>query len=187
MKTNEKIALFLGAVAIVYVSTKRDDEGGIIFDPSLGNVALDVVNSVQKTGNTIRGMRNNNPGNIRKTGDAWRGLSVSQTDSAFFQFESMHYGIRALAVLVRNYTRKYRLDTVRGIISRWAPANENDTGAYVRSVSAFVGVGPDDYVNTEDPTTLALITRAIIRHENGPIASALINDATILNAIGDMS
>lgn len=190
MKTESKIALFLGVVGVAYVISRRDETEGFDFDTSfiyenvnqLGNA---LENAVQYASSTVRGMRNNNPGNIRKSGDAWKGLRPAQTDSAFFQFDTMHYGLRALAIIVKNYTRKYGLNTVRGIISRWAPSNENDTWSYVKAVSAFVGVGPDDYVDTYNAETLAKIVRAIIRHENGLGASALINDAQIFDAIGD--
>lgn len=45
-----------------------------------------------------RGLRNNNPGNIRTTKDRWQGLRPQQTDPAFFQFTEMRYGYRALII-----------------------------------------------------------------------------------------
>ena len=43
-----------------------------------------------------RGLRNCNPGNLRRTADKWQGLSAQQTDKEFFQFREMKWGYRAL-------------------------------------------------------------------------------------------
>ena len=39
-----------------------------------------------------RGIRNNNPLNIRRGKDQWQGLRAQQTDASFCQFESLDYG-----------------------------------------------------------------------------------------------
>lgn len=113
-----------------------------------------------------RGIRNNNPGNIRH-GDAWQGLAEKQTDSSFCMFRSAEYGIRALAKVLLNYECKYGLNTVRKIIGRYAPVEENDTAAYVASVAGQLGVGADEAIEVADKTTLLVLVKAIIRHENG--------------------
>ena len=52
-----------------------------------------------------RGIRNNNPLNIRRTAkDQWKGLRAQQTDASFCQFERMEYGWRAAFYLL---TRTY--------------------------------------------------------------------------------
>ena len=78
-----------------------------------------------------RGIRNHNPLNIRRNGkDQWKGLAEAQNDAAFCQFKSLEYGWRAAFILLtRTYYHKYRLYTIRGIINRWAPPNENKTDA----------------------------------------------------------
>ena len=53
------------------------------------------------------------------------------------------------------------------MIGRWAPPNENDTGAYVRAVAASVGVGADEEIDVHEFAILRPLTLAIIRHENG--------------------
>ena len=130
----------------------------------------------------IRGIRNNNPGNIRRTSDRWKGLSASQTDPAFFQFDSPVYGIRAMAKLLRNYCAKYGLCTVREIITRWAPPNENDTESYIRSVSLSMGVGESDTLDLADDAVLQSLVKAIIKHENGlnPYSAATIAQGVAL-------
>ena len=49
-----------------------------------------------------RGIRNNNPGNIRKDGSVWRG-EVAGPDKSFKTFETMAWGIRAIYHLLNNY------------------------------------------------------------------------------------
>jgi hypothetical protein len=112
-----------------------------------------------------RGLRNNNPGNIRRVpGVTWQGQSDAQTDAAFVQFVNPTYGIRALARTLNTYIHKHGLRTIRAIISRWSPHEENDTDAYVDSVAESVGVGAD--MALPDNAFQALVS-AIIEHENG--------------------
>jgi hypothetical protein len=126
-------------------------------------VAATVVASVSTSG--VRGLRNNNPGNIRKSADAWKGLRPEQTDSAFFQFTEPKYGVRALGKVLLNYRAKYGLATVRDIINRWAPPVENNTTAYVSQVSRALKVQPDQSIDVQ--ARLPELTAAIIVHENG--------------------
>ena len=94
--------------------------------------------------NESRGIRNNNPLNIRKSADKWQGLSTLQEDREFFKFVSMEYGWRAaFVILCRTYYGKYKLKTIRDIVTRWAPPKENNTPAYIRHVSDYTGIGPD--------------------------------------------
>lgn len=111
-----------------------------------------------------RGLRNNNPGNIRH-GSPWEGLSNQQTDEAFAQFVDPLYGIRALNKILKTYYQKYNLATVRDIISRWAPSNENDTESYIQSVALALNVSPDEPLNVRQ--VAPELTKAIIYHENG--------------------
>ena len=71
---------------------------------------------------TSRGIRNNNPLNIRRSRDQWKGLSKTQNDPSFCQFESMEWGWRAAFwLLTRTYYHTYRLFTIRAIVQKWAP------------------------------------------------------------------
>ena len=113
-----------------------------------------------------RGLRNNNPGNIRKGSSQWQGMSSDQSnDSDFVQFDTPEYGIRALARLLKNYQERYGLVTVRQIINRWAPPSENITGAYVDAVARNVGVDPDARIDINEK--MVPFVNAIIKHENG--------------------
>jgi hypothetical protein len=121
-----------------------------------------------------RGLRNNNPGNIRKSKDQWKGLRTRQTDSQFFQFESMAYGYRALMTILRNYQRKYGLRTVSDVIRRWAPPSENNTNAYICAVCRELQIPVTDGVelDLEDKRTLTALASAISKVENGTPAVA---------------
>ncbi len=111
-----------------------------------------------------RGFRNKNPGNIRK-GIDWQGMRPNQTDSAFVQFIDPVYGIRAMNKIIKTYSTKYGLTTVRGIINRWAPPTENNTNSYVNDVASRLGVAPDQPIDVQ--ARAADLSRAIIYHENG--------------------
>ncbi|AXD45530.1 structural protein [Salmonella enterica] len=117
---------------------------------------------------TPRGIRNNNPGNIRQ-GDDWQGLvpKAQRTDKSFCQFITPEYGIRAMIIILRNYQRRHGLSTVTGIINRWAPPDENNSQAYIDSVAKATGVTPDQHIDTTDSRFMMKLLQAIIRHENG--------------------
>lgn len=112
-----------------------------------------------------RGIRNNNPGNIRHGGSQWQGMSAVQTDDEYVQFDDPVYGIRAMAKLLKNYESRYGLDTIREIITRWAPPTENITSAYVAAVSQKLGASPDQKIDVA--ASLPKLVPAIIHHENG--------------------
>lgn len=114
-----------------------------------------------------RGMRNCNPGNIRKSSDKWQGLAAEQPDPYFFSFEDPVYGIRAMVKILWTYQDKYKIRSVDKLIRRWAPPSENNTRAYIQSVADKLGVAPDAEIKLKDARTLLNILKAIIQHENG--------------------
>lgn len=118
-------------------------------------------------GRTPRGIRNNNPGNIRRNADPWQGLADRQGDVEFFTFKTPIYGIRALARTLIAYQDKHDLRSIRQIISRWAPPVENNTNAYVRAVAADTTLDADQSLDMHHFDHLLPLTKAIIRHENG--------------------
>lgn len=95
-----------------------------------------------------RGIRNNNPLNIR-IGNNWKGLKKPNTDGAFDQFVSIYYGYRAAFILLRNYITKHKCNTIAKIIARWAPRNENDTDSYINVVCKKTGFKPDEIIKPE--------------------------------------
>lgn len=125
-----------------------------------------------------RGLRNNNPGNIRRNNTRWVGASPTQNDSDFVTFNSPEYGIRALYRTLMTY-RNNGASSVHDIISRWAPSTENDTVSYINAVSSNVGVNPNDTLSLQQYPALI---EAIIKHENGvqPYPDSLIHQGIAL-------
>ena len=113
-----------------------------------------------------RGIRNCNPLNIR-IGNNWRGEAPINNDGVFEQFVSMKWGIRAAVRLLRRYQLKYKRYTITEIISAWAPANENNTRAYIASVSNYMKIDKDTYINLKDNKILCLLIYAMIEVETG--------------------
>jgi hypothetical protein len=116
----------------------------------------------------VRGIRNNNPGNIRKTGIKWAGEVSPGTDASFEQFKTMAYGIRAMLVDIINKHKK-GLDTIQELINVWAPPFENDTNAYVNNVAARAGI-PRSSVFSPTKDNFIKIAKAMAYSENGPDA-----------------
>jgi len=115
-----------------------------------------------------RGIRNNNPGNIRHNPvNKWNGLADPPSDGAFCVFTEAHFGIRALAMLLRKYQSGHNCNSVREILNRFAPPVENDTGAYVAHAAKQLEVTPDAFIDTKDEQTMLKLIAVIIRHENG--------------------
>jgi len=114
-----------------------------------------------------RGLRNCNPGNIRRSGTVYKGEVLNSTDSAFKQFRDMAHGYRAVFVLLHYYKARYGLNTIRGMINRYAPSVENNTSAYIKAVSDAVGITPDTPVDVLDANTMVPIVCAISKVENG--------------------
>lgn len=112
-----------------------------------------------------RGVRNNNPGNIRRTADPWQGLAPDQTDEVFFVFAQAKWGIRALARILITYQDKHGCRTVRDIVSRWAPATENDTRSYIAAVADACAVDPDQGIDVHRHADAKALVEAIIAHE----------------------
>lgn len=131
---------------------------------------------------TARGLRNNNPGNLRRGSGPWLGEAAAQTDPDFVVFEAPVFGLRALARTLINYQHIHDLKTLREILTRWAPPSENDTAAYVADAAARCGVGADAPVDLDDPRRLGPLVEAIVRHETGaqPYSAAEIAEALAL-------
>jgi hypothetical protein len=121
-----------------------------------------------------RGIRNNNPGNIR-VGENWVGLAerAQMTDfqvqeADFCVFSEPEWGLRAMARILQNYQTKHGLRTPHDIIARWAPASDNnDVTSYANAVASALGVATTAIVDMSDEATLIPFIKAVARHENG--------------------
>lgn len=121
---------------------------------------------------TPRGIRNNNPLNIRHNrANAWQGRVSPQTDPSFVQFASMSYGVRAAFIIMFNYTRQMPGLTLADLVSRWAPPTENDSHAYAHYVSQLTGLRLDAPASSFTPGQWQDVLAAMARYENGQAIS----------------
>lgn len=121
-----------------------------------------------------RGLRNNNPLNIRRNNTKWQGLSSTQTDKSFFQFTTMAYGYRAAFKTIQTYIlNKYDTDKdgtpneLEDVIMRWAPPCENSTEDYISTVVKRSGVSRHTTLSRNNREQLIAIVAAMSYVENG--------------------
>ena len=114
-----------------------------------------------------RGLRNNNPLNIRRNNTKWQGLAEVQSDRAFFVFVAPEWGYRAALRTLQNYHRVHGLCSLREWIARWAPPCENDTVAYIRYVCQHTGMPADAEPRITNKTVMCSIVAAMSYMENG--------------------
>lgn len=162
--------IILGVIAAIVLlpalgmATAAGGGGGVVIDNSVATLSY-----LGQSG-LPRGMRNNNPGNIRKGATKWQGkIPLSEnTDGAFEQFVAYVWGIRAMIKNLQSYQRDRGLNTLAEIISTWAPsADNNDTAAYISAVSMTTAIPPNVYLNLKDADTMRPIIKAMTRVENG--------------------
>jgi len=149
----------------------------------LNNKELDAMGKPKYT----RGIRNNNPGNLRRLGNQlWSGeipYAESQ-DTAFSQFKEMKYGVRALQrQIVTNLRRG--LNTPEKFINSYAPPHENNTLAYINSVAKALAIATTSIIEPSEETVIAL-AKIIVKVENGAsskyVADSDYTAAMALNA-----
>ena len=118
-----------------------------------------------------RGIDNCNPGNIRRSRVNYKGEVHPSRDKAFKQFESMEWGYRAMFVLLDTSRVRYGLCTLREMISRYAPPEENHTALYIDVACDATGIGPDEVLNTRCREDMVPVVAAMSRVENGCAAN----------------
>lgn len=119
---------------------------------------------------TPRGIRNNNPLNIRK-GNNWQGERHPQTDSSFEEFTSMIWGLRAGFLLLKRYMSPggYNCHCIQDIIERWAPPTENATVAYIKAVCDNTGLTARQPIYYRQKGIMCKLVYAMCRVECGQI------------------
>ena len=118
-----------------------------------------------------RGLRNNNPGNIRRSRVRYKGEVRPSRAPDFKEFSTMAYGYRAVFVLLDTYRSRYGLTTIRQMLNRYAPPTENFTEGYVRFVADYSGVMPDEVIDTRSEKDMIPIVAAMSKIENGVAAN----------------
>lgn len=130
-----------------------------------------------------RGIRNNNPANLRLTSENWQGKvpNSQNTDGAFEQFYELRYGLRAM---MRNIITQVERghNTIFALISVLSPSIENNTEEYIKAVVSSLGLAPFGIIDlTED--TMIRLCKIIATMENGAEYAKLITDTDYKQAI----
>lgn len=158
---NKKLLYLIGSVVIVLIIVYLlSTDMGKKIDTSKGSVKP--ANPDAKS----RGLRNNNPGNIRNSPTIYKGELTPSPDKDFKTFDTMADGYRAMFKLIKSYQTNYGLNTVKGIISRYAPATENNTSAYINTVALRMGISPDMPLSY-DKTQFKSLVAAMSKVEQG--------------------
>jgi hypothetical protein len=93
-------------------------------------------------------------------------------------FDTMENGVRAMAKDLLTGFRRDDENTVREIITEYAPSHENPTAAYIEHVSRALDVHPDTVLSE---SRLPELVRAIVYFENGShLADTVINEGVRL-------
>lgn len=140
-------AVGLGVGALVYFSAKKRTQSSAPI-PATQNLPDPISTIIQDANLVIKsmtnpGIKNNNPLNIKWTTGSRKDPWVGQTgeNGKFVVFSSPVYGFRAAARTLRTYAQQYGINTIAGIISRWAPQSDNnDVKAYTKFVSQKTGI-----------------------------------------------
>lgn len=133
-----------------------------------------------------KGIRNCNPLNlVHDDRNKWQGLASPPSDGRFCRFTSPLYGIRAAALNLIAYQDRHGINTLRGLLERWAPHGENNVEAYRDDVCGRSGFAPDYPVNLHNDDELRPIIEAMIWHENGeqPYTDAQITKALVMAGV----
>lgn len=123
---------------------------------------------------------NNNPLNIRNSSIKWEGQEDKH--GAFCSFKSIDYGLRASVLLLKAYKTKHGLNTIKGVVRRWAPPHENNTEAYIRRVCSMSKLTPTQDI-WKSPEALYEVVRAMSILECGEFPEHLWKDLLMIHII----
>lgn len=119
--------------------------------------------------NARSNVKANNPGNVEYHDYLDKYGAYKRPGSRFAGFNTQAQGIYQVSRLLEVYRVEHGITTIRGIASRYAPPNENDTENYIKNMSNWTGYGPDQVLDFSNPAVIAKLTQAIIRQENGTL------------------
>lgn len=116
-----------------------------------------------------RGLRNNNPLNIRYSkANRWMGRCNHKIDEAFEEFIHIQYGYRAAFIIIHKYITVYHLNTIFMLCARWAPVGDgNNPAVYARTVASRMGCGISQELNFANPQQMVSLAKAMTFVECG--------------------
>jgi hypothetical protein len=130
------------------------------------------------------GFRQNNPGNLRSDGKTrWQGSTGVPAAGEFLTFSNPYQGVRAMARTLFNYGRRHKIDSLEGVVNRYAPAKENNQSAYLASVRQKTGLKPGARIDLTDEATLQKLVPAMGSHEIGPRYFSTYDPSMVSNAV----
>lgn len=156
------VAIVIIVIALLLVSKKSRASIS-----ASGSTPVDMTGMFMPDMDLPRGVRNNNPGNLRIAGNNWQGKVPEHlnSDGDFEQFWEYKYGIRAMIVLLTNYMEQGD-NTIVSIITRYAPPSENNTNSYINSLSNYTGFDENEPLAPTKETLRGLV-KGIAKSENG--------------------
>ncbi len=157
---------------------RRPTQGGSWLERRIREL-LGIENSLPNDPNYPRGIRNNNPTNLSFV----PGQGAIGSDGRFGIYGTAEEGIRAAENQLLLYQERDGLNTIRGIITKWAPPSENDTASYIAAVSSMMGVGADDTLNLRNRGTATALLNAMIKRETGRYVEAATIGAGVDQAL----
>lgn len=124
-----------------------------------------------------RGIRNNNPLNL----EFRQGQGATGSDGRFGTYANMEGGVAAASRQLMLYQDRDHLNTIKGIISKWAPSSDNnDTSGYVKQVSGTLNVDPDQQIDLHDQNMMSALIMAMAKRESG----AKLSPDVVLRGVG---
>lgn len=115
-----------------------------------------------------KGIRQNNPGNLRQAANPLIGSTLVD---GFTIYPNLLTGTAQMFALLDDYYHHLGLKTGAAMISRYAPASENDLVAYKRFVATRLRMSDVQFetydIHIERPWIALDFARAIIAQENG--------------------
>ena len=120
---------------------------------------------MQEGGQTI-GLRQNNPGNIRPTGEF---IGETGQGGGYATFRNPIFGGRALSRVLSTYKRDYGINNIDAMIDRYAPKKDNTEASrknYKSFIARDLGVSTDSEIDLDDDNTKAQIMKSIVKFEN---------------------
>lgn len=177
------LALTPGAVA----RTTGDSTNENVLRQSRAQAGLGTAPKVEDKVLNTSGYKGCNPLNVRASSDKWKG-SIGSSDNGYVIFSTPMDGIRAAATVIKNYGTKYGINTVRDIVSRYAPASENPADDYIANVCKGTGYDPDEKLDTKNPEVLKKLVTAMMKQEIGdvPYSEETINEG-VQRALGNVT
>jgi hypothetical protein len=116
-----------------------------------------------------RGLRNDNPGNIEdgSFARAQPGYTGPEPKGRFATFDTPEDGLNAASTLIGRYA-KAGINTVSGIVSKWAPSSDgNNVAHYSDFVARSLGVDPTQPLDLSNPRMRQAVATAMSEYENG--------------------